>query len=177
MCRILRSVTTILQQRCKCIFDKITTKKTKLDSILRRRREAFYQHLLCLVDLAEDEVVPGQLEQGVVVTECQDALGDHVIPELRLGEDQQLEEDQGGLDHQQPAHQQARVSKQVEVPDMTEVARLCSVDHSLCPVQVFPMPNNSVPRPETSCGPLVVKIWRNPALHLLPVAEVEGGSV
>lgn len=39
-------------------------------STLQGWSEAFHQHLLCLVDFAEYQIVPGQLEQRVVVTEC-----------------------------------------------------------------------------------------------------------
>ena len=39
-----------------------------------------------------------------------------MVPELRLGYDKHLEGDEGHLQEQEAAHQEARVSKQVPIP-------------------------------------------------------------
>ena len=60
---------------------------------------------------------------------------------------------------------------------MTVVAWLRSIHHPLRLVKVFPMSHNGRTWPEAGRGPLVVEVWRDSPLHLLPVAEVERGSV
>ena len=60
---------------------------------------------------------------------------------------------------------------------MTVVAWFRSIHHPLRLVKVFPMSHNGRTWPEAGRGPLVVEVWRDSPLHLLPVAEVERGSV
>ena len=43
-----------------------------------------------------------------------------MVPELWLGYDQHLEGDEGHLQEQEAAHQEARVSKQVPVPAVVQ---------------------------------------------------------
>ena len=43
-----------------------------------------------------------------------------MVPELWLGYDQHLEGDEGHLQEQEAAHQEARVSKQVPVPGVVQ---------------------------------------------------------
>ena len=57
------------------------------------------------------------------------------------------------------------------------VARLSGVHHPLGLVQVLPMAHDSCSWPEAGRRPLVVEVRRDPAFHLLPVAEVERGPV
>ena len=57
------------------------------------------------------------------------------------------------------------------------VARLSGVHHPLGLVQVLPMAHDGCSWPEAGRRPLVVEVRRDPAFHLLPVAEVERGPV
>ena len=57
------------------------------------------------------------------------------------------------------------------------VARLSGVHHPLGLVQVLPMAHDGCSWPEARRRPLVVEVRRDPAFHLLPVAEVERGPV
>ena len=49
-----------------------------------------------------------------------------MVPELWLGYDQHLEGDEGHLQEQEAAHQEARVSKQVPVPGVVQTLDIWS---------------------------------------------------
>ena len=60
-----------------------------------------------------------------------------MIPELGLGDDQDLEGDEAGLEEQKAAHQEAGVTKQMPVAGVRGVAWLSSVHHPTRLVQVL----------------------------------------
>ena len=60
-----------------------------------------------------------------------------MIPELGLGDDQDLECDEAGLEEQEAAHQQAGVTKQMPVAGVRGVAWLSSVHNPIRLVQVL----------------------------------------
>ena len=60
-----------------------------------------------------------------------------MIPELGLGNDQDLEGDEACLQQQEAAHQEAGVPEQVPVASVRGVPRLGSVHHPVRLVQVL----------------------------------------
>ena len=60
-----------------------------------------------------------------------------MIPELGLGDDEDLVGDEAGLEEQEAAHQEARVPEQVPVPRVRAVPGLSSVHHPVRLVQVL----------------------------------------
>ena len=60
---------------------------------------------------------------------------------------------------------------------MTGVPGLRGVHRTLSLVQILAVSDYGGPRPETGCRPLVVEIGRDPALHLVPLTQVQGGPV
>ena len=60
---------------------------------------------------------------------------------------------------------------------MRGVAGLRSVDRTLRLVEILPVPHDGSSGPERGSRPLVVEVGRDPALHLVPLAQVEGGPV
>ena len=60
---------------------------------------------------------------------------------------------------------------------MTSVAGLRGVHRTLSLVQILAVPDYGGPGPETGCRPLVVEISRDPALHLVPLTQVQRGPV
>ena len=60
-----------------------------------------------------------------------------MIPELGLGDDQDLEGDEARLQQEEAAHQEAGVPEQVPVPSVRGVPRLRSVHNPIRLVQVL----------------------------------------
>ena len=67
------TTTYFRNEDANAFLTKITTELEHL-STLQGWSKPLHQHLLRLVDLAEYQIVPCQLEERVVVTECQNAL-------------------------------------------------------------------------------------------------------
>ena len=60
-----------------------------------------------------------------------------MIPELWLGDDQDLEGDEAGLEEQEATHEEAGVTKQMPVAGVRGVAWLSSVHYPIRFVQVL----------------------------------------